>query len=112
MESEQLNIDQTKKGFFNYIFNFDETNSAQITALEGPSCFGQHDGGAAASALTDTTARWPQMLVDWTVYNITDGSSATITAISGDGQTITAALSGGTDDLWDISDEYRIVIHA
>tara|TARA_A100001011_G_C14310027_1_gene845071 strand:+ start:2456 stop:3217 length:762 start_codon:yes stop_codon:yes gene_type:complete len=30
MESEQLNIDQTKKGFFNYIFNFDETNSAQF----------------------------------------------------------------------------------
>jgi hypothetical protein len=30
MDSEQLNIDQTKKGFFNYVFNFDETNSNQL----------------------------------------------------------------------------------
>ncbi len=30
MESEQLNIDQTKKGFFNFVFNFDEANSSQF----------------------------------------------------------------------------------
>lgn len=93
----------------NKLIVYDETNSAQITALEGPSYFGQHDGGAAVANLTDTTARWPQMLVGWTVYNITDGSSCVCTAISGDFQTITTPLSGGTDDLWDVSDEYRIV---
>jgi hypothetical protein len=87
----------------------DETNGADITSLEGPSFHGNHDGLANSATLTDTTARFPQMLVGWTIYNITDGSSATITAISGDMQTITGALSGGTDDDWDISDEYRIV---
>jgi hypothetical protein len=91
------------------IIIYDETNGAQITALEGPSFHGNHDGLANSATLTDTTARFPQMLVGWTIYNITDGSSATITAISGDFQTITGALSGGTDDDWDISDEYRIV---
>ena len=91
------------------IIIYDETNGAQITALEGPSFTGQHDGGADSATLTDTTARFPQMLVGWTIYNITDGSSATITAISGDMQTITGALSGGAEDDWDISDEYRIV---
>jgi hypothetical protein len=91
------------------IIIYDETNGAQITALEGPSCHGNHDGLANSATLTDTTARFPQMLVGWTIYNITDGSSATITAISGDMQTITGVLAGGTDNDWDISDEYRIV---
>ncbi|MHA2047605.1 MAG: LamG domain-containing protein, partial [Candidatus Thorarchaeota archaeon] len=87
----------------------DETNGADITSLEGPSFHGNHDGLANSATLTDTTARFPQMLVGWTIYNITDGSSATITAISGDMQTITGVLAGGTDNDWDISDEYRIV---
>lgn len=91
------------------IIIYDETNGAQITALEGPSYMGNHDGGPGVATLTDTTARFPQMLVGWTIYNITDGSSATITAISGDMQTITGALGGGTDNDWDIGDEYRIV---
>jgi hypothetical protein len=102
------NVESASRGRPKIII-YDETNGAQITALEGPSFTGAHDGLANSATLTDTTARFPQMLVGWTIYNITDGSSATITAISGDMQTITGALSGGTDDDWDISDEYRIV---
>lgn len=91
------------------IIIYDETNGAEITSLEGPSFTGTHDGGMNQADMTDSTARFPQMLVGWTIYNIDDGSSATITAISGDMQVITGALSGGTDDDWDIGDEYRIV---
>jgi hypothetical protein len=95
--------------FYPRIQIYDETNGAIIVTFDGPRYTGQHDGGNNQADLSDSAARWPQSLVGATVYNITDGSSADITAISGDGQTITAALSGGTDDDWDDNDVYRIV---
>jgi len=72
---------------------------------------GVHDGGDNVAALVDTTAPyWPVSLVgvggQATVYNITDGSSATITAA---GDSIVGGLSGGTDDDWDDDDVYMIV---
>jgi hypothetical protein len=45
-------------------------------------------------------------LVGFTVYNITDGSSATITANTATG--VTGTLSGGTGDEWDVDDVYEI----
>jgi hypothetical protein len=43
------------------------------------------------------------------VYNITDGSWTTITAVSGDRTTITGVLAGGTDNDWDTNDYYMLM---
>jgi len=66
-----------------------------------------HDGGNNVAVLTDSTQAWTvNALVGQIVYNVTDGSSSTITANTA--TTVTGVLSGGTDDDWDTSDEYRI----
>jgi hypothetical protein len=68
---------------------------------------GAHDGAANADTLTDSGESWvTNQLVGRTINNTTDGSSGVITA--NDGTTITAVLSGGTDDDWDIGDTYTI----
>ena len=87
----------------------DETNGANIVLFNGPRYAGAHTGANNSAMLINAGARWPQSLVGATVYNITDGSFADITAISGDGTTITAALGGGGDNDWDTGDVHRIV---
>lgn len=85
---------------------WDRINDEPISWLDAPSLHGWHDGADNASALTDSQAgSWYYGLVGATVRNLTDGSSGTITAVGG---TITATLSGGTDNDWDSGDEYRI----
>lgn len=95
--------------FYPRIQIYDETNGAIIVTFDGPLYVGAHTGANNSATLINADARWPQSLVGATVYNITDGSLADITAISGDGTTITAALTGGTDDDWDTGDVYRII---
>ena len=71
------------------------------------SYIGEHDGGDGGAALTDSGRSWTvSELVGFTVYNKTDGSSGTITANTA--TTITATLTGGTDDDWDDDDEYIV----
>ena len=68
---------------------------------------GEHDGAADASALTDSNKDWETSeLVGHVVYNKTDDSYGTITANTA--TTVTAILANGTDDNWDIDDEYII----
>lgn len=68
---------------------------------------GTHDGANDAAVLTDTGASWTiDEHVDRHIYNTTDGSVGLITANTSD--TITAALSGGTDNDWDTGDGYGI----
>jgi hypothetical protein len=86
---------------------YDETNGATIVDFYGPKYTGVHDGAANAAVLTDTTARWDANLVGAKLYNITDGSSTTITAQTR--TTLTGVLAGGTDNDWDVGDVYRIV---
>ena len=89
------------------IVAYDETNSAAISTFLGPWLTGIHDGGDGVAALADSTAPyWPYSLVSGTIHNITDGSSATITAA---GNSIAATLAGGTNDDWDDDDVYLIV---
>ena len=86
---------------------YDETNGAAISTFLGPWLTGIHDGGDGVAALVDSTAPyWPYSLVSGTIHNITDGSSATITAA---GNSIAATLAGGTNDDWDDDDVYLIV---
>jgi len=68
---------------------------------------GSHDGLANAAVLTDTSKVWiVNNFIGDLLVNNTDGSSGIITANTIN--TITAVLSGGTEDDWDITDSYSI----
>jgi len=68
---------------------------------------GTHDGGDSAAVLSDSTAGWAvDEHVGKVVQNITDGSYGVVTANTA--TTVTAALTGGTDDDWDSGDAYAI----
>ncbi len=88
---------------------YDETNGAAISTFLGPLLAGVHTGGNNLATLIAATGNFPQSLIGMTLYNITDGSSTTVTAVSGDMTTVTAVLAGGTDNDWDTGDVYRFV---
>lgn len=69
---------------------------------------GTHTGANNAAILTSATGAFTSKDIypGDIVQNTTDGSEATITAITA--TTITGALSGGTDNDWDTGDAYRI----
>jgi hypothetical protein len=70
---------------------------------------GFHTTGDGQAALLDNTANWQvDQWVGATVTNVTDGSSGTVTANTVN--TVTATLSGGTDDDWDENDEYTLAL--
>ena len=76
------------------------------TSFTGP---GPHNGANNASTLTDTTqsSNWTTNLWSgYTLYNDTDGSSGSVTASST--TTITATLSGGSENDWDVGDIYYL----
>jgi hypothetical protein len=68
---------------------------------------GTHSGANNLAYLSDSSATWAiNGFVGLTVYNDTDHSSGTITANSYN--TVTATLSGGTQNDWDTGDAYTI----
>ena len=68
---------------------------------------GSHTGSNNAAILTDNTKSWTiNELVGKIVYNIIDNSSGIITANSA--TTVTATLSGGTQNDWDNGESYKI----
>ncbi|PNX51463.1 MAG: hypothetical protein BV456_03105 [Thermoplasmata archaeon M8B2D] len=72
---------------------------------------GTHTGSGDASTLTDSTKSWStDEFVGKIIINTTDGSIGTITANSS--TTITATLSGGTENDWDNGDAYIVGNHA
>lgn len=82
-----------------------EVDKGWTSALKA---IGDHDGSANAAVLTDTTANFtPGALVGETINNVTDGSTSTVTANTQ--TTITGVLSGGTDDDWDVGDNYEVI---
>lgn len=70
-----------------------------------------HDGANNAGVLTDSQIDFEEQGIEankgMVVYNVTDGSSGVVAAVSG--HTLTATLTGGTDNDWDTNDRYRIV---
>jgi len=69
---------------------------------------GEHDGLDNAGALTDSTEAWEtNELAGKTVKNLTDGSEVTV--VSNTATVVSGTLAGGTDNDWDIGDEYQIV---
>ena len=68
---------------------------------------GNHDAAAHDTIMTDSGEGWTGgQLVGRTINNTTDGSSGVITANTA--TTVTAILSGGTDNDWDVNDTYTI----
>ena len=93
------------------ILVYDETGAAAISTFDGPPLTGLHSGANNSAVLVVAGEFFPASLIDGVVYNITDGSSGTITAVGGTNQdTITATLDGGgVDDDWDTNDVFMIV---
>ena len=68
---------------------------------------GADDGAGNLAFMTDTGGGFTvNEFVGWTIYNITDGSSAIVTANTA--TTVTGTLAGGTDNDWDNADKYVI----
>jgi len=94
-------------------FNGDAANNigkAIITAntiIDKRVAAGTHDGLNDVAVLSDSTATFTiNELIGGTLTNITDGSSGVITANTE--ITITATLTGGTDNDWDATDSYTV----
>ena len=70
---------------------------------------GAHTGGnGEATVMTDSNAAFTvDALIDWKIYNVTDGSYGIITDNDATSVTV-AALVGGTDNDWDTADQYEI----
>ena len=70
-----------------------------------------HTGANNAAILTDSQGDFVNggvvANVGMVLYNVTDGSSGAVTAVTA--TTMTATLTGGTENLWDTGDVYRIV---
>lgn len=82
------------------------TRTGKESKQTGAGATGTHDGANNASVLTDSGASWTvDEFVGDTIRNTTDGSSGTVTANTA--TTITATLSGGTDNDWDTGDAYE-----
>ena len=79
-----------------------------VISSAGNSIGGTHTGGMGVAVLTDANAhfRVPNGLVGLRVNNGTDGSSGVIVANTA--TTITAALAGGTANVWNTGDNYWI----
>ena len=75
-----------------------------------PFAEGTHKRGSSSSALIDPGADFLSCGVRTGVLckNTTDGSEGPITAVTE--ESVTATLAGGTDNLWDVGDEYEIYI--
>jgi len=73
---------------------------------------GTHTGENAAAALTDASANpgFTDALIGQTIWNITDGSSGIITAVTS--TTVTATLAGGAGNDWDTDDVWQINLEA
>lgn len=73
-----------------------------ITTAEGA-----HDGAGDAATLSDSGESFPtNAYIGMTLYNVTDGSSCTVT--DNNGTTMTCTLAGGTDNDWDASDAWAV----
>jgi hypothetical protein len=69
---------------------------------------GQHNGSAASAVLSDSTVSWSiDEWVGFILLNLTDGSWGVITANTA--TTTTATMTDGSENLFDVDDEYAIV---
>ena len=91
---------------------YDEIGAAQIVQFAAPLLTAAHTGANNLATLIVAGARFTQSMVGLTLDNVTDGSTTTVTAVSGDGTTVTGVLAGGTDNDWDTGDVARFQVPA
>jgi hypothetical protein len=82
--------------------------NVHVLAMRGE-VTGTHTGANNAATLTDSAASFltSNVKAGQTIWNQTDGSSATITGVTA--TTITGTLSGGAENDWDTNDAYTII---
>lgn len=86
----------------------DPIETARVLLEADSVATGTHTGSDNASTLTDGSQSFTtNALVNYRIYNTTDGSDGLITANTA--TTVTATLAGGTQNDWDTSDAYIIV---
>lgn len=75
-----------------------------------PFAYGTHARGNNSASLIDLGKDFKScgVEVDMLLKNTTDGSEGAITAVTED--TVTATLADGTDNDWDVGDEYEIYL--
>jgi len=89
---------------------YDVTGAASVVDFDAPPLSAVHDGGAGAAAFTSTGEVYPASLIGAELYNVTDGSHGTITAVGGTNQdTLTATLAGGGSNDWQVGEQAYIV---
>jgi len=99
-------IRNTESARFIFEGTLDGSSSNSPIITDGDDA-GSHSGSDNAAVLTDSTKGWTvNEWVGGTIGNVNDGSTGTITANTA--TTITAVLSGGTEDDWDTGDDYVI----
>lgn len=78
--------------------------------VEKANATGTHDGSSGAAILSDSGASFiiAGVKVGQVILNTTDGSDAKISAVTT--TTITGALNNGTDNDWDTSDSYEVLL--
>jgi len=90
-----------------YRFDFAGSSGERNTITQRIN-LGRHNGPDNQAILTDSTKAWGvDELKDQIVRNLDDGSEGVITGNTR--TTITAALSGGTDNHWGAGDHYDVV---
>jgi len=68
---------------------------------------GTATAGSGLTTLIDSSASFTDTYIGYSIRNITDGSNGLITAVTSTTE-LTAALSGGTGDVWADADTYKI----
>jgi len=83
--------------------------TTDFSALISVDATGTATAAHAGTQLTDSAAAFlTTATVGDTIHNLTDGSSAVVTSVDSDTQITHGALSGGTENDWDVSESYRI----
>lgn len=105
--SGTITFDYTPRHSGADVAKFGESTPAIAYFTDSAASSGIHNGGTNAATLTDTTKSWTtNQWIGYTIRNLTDGSTSTVTANTA--TTVTGTLSGGTDNDWDASDQYYI----
>jgi len=86
-----------------------DTASTDQSTTGTPAESGTADGGGTSTSLTEAGQNFQTTVdVGMIAYNVTDASTAYVTAVGSDTSITTTALSGGTDDFWESGDSYYI----
>ena len=100
------NVAAINPGYGLFQFSHDRTGAEQKLEHSGT----YTDGSDSGTVLIDSAAAFTAGLVGGTARNLTDGSSGTVVSVDSGTQLTVDDLLGGTDNVWDASDNDAYVI--